>query len=184
MLHSGRVSGHIRQCPHHSWSQCTQGHRHKCSYHICSAGVWEGSKEEWEGAREGGREEEGGDCKSIDYIFITIWQQNRTYKAVSLFTTDADDTLINITVAVVVCVSWCTDTAVVIEQIVASCSVQTRAWATLICVYLTVLSLHERRENIPLVVHDTSKLNSIPRSNKQQTRVYVVTVNSASHVQE
>ena len=35
-LHSGRVQGHIRQCPLHSWSQHSQGHRHKCSYHLCS----------------------------------------------------------------------------------------------------------------------------------------------------
>lgn len=46
-------------------------------------------------------------------------------KAVSIWTADAVGTLINIKVAVVVGEPWCTGTTEVVEQVGASCSVQT-----------------------------------------------------------
>ena len=87
----------------------------------------------------------------------------------SIGTADAVGTLINIKVAVVVGESWCTGATEVIEQVGASCSVQTGIRATLIRVYLTVYSLQARKVSMehPLLYTPQGKYFTIPTSAEQ-----------------
>ena len=103
-----------------------------------------GEGEKGESGRKDGKE--GKRYASDEYYTLKLLQLC-TYNAVSIWTTHCHiaGTLIN-AVAVVVCVSWRTDAAVVIRQVVAGGSIQTGVETTLIQDCSTVLSLQKNSD--------------------------------------